>query len=308
VAAAELALMAGADRVEGTLFGNGERTGNVDIVTLAMNLVTQGIDPGLDFSNIRRVVGVSEHCTRMNVPERHPWAGDLVFTAFSGSHQDAIKKGIAAIRQEGDVQWEVPYLPIDPADVGREYEPVIRVNSQSGKGGVAFVMEEDHGFALPRGLQIEFASRVQEIAETTEEEVPAERIFAAFEQEYLEVDGRYAVESHRSVPTADDSSKIALVSTVVVDGRKQEIHGFGNGPIAAFVHALQSECGVDVRVSHYSEHAMGEGEDATAVAYVEATMPDGRAFYGVARHPSIVTASLRAVVCAVNRAVKAGAC
>jgi 2-isopropylmalate synthase len=307
VAATELAMMAGADRVEGTLFGNGERTGNVDIVTLAMNLVTQGIDPGLDFSNIRRVAGVSEHCTRMKVPERHPWAGDLVFTAFSGSHQDAIKKGIAAIRREGDAQWEVPYLPIDPADVGREYEPVIRVNSQSGKGGVAFVMEEDYGFVLPRGLQIEFASLVQEIAETTEEEVPADRIHAAFEQEYLDVGGRFAVESHRSVPTADDSSKIALVSTLIVDGRKQEVHGFGNGPIAAFVHALQSECGVDARVSHYSEHAMGEGEDATAVAYVEVTMPDGRAFFGVGRHPSIVTASLRAVVCAVNRAVKAGA-
>jgi 2-isopropylmalate synthase len=307
VAATELALMAGADRVEGTLFGNGERTGNVDVVTLAMNLVTQGIDPGLDFSNVRHVVDVSEHCTRMKVPERHPWAGDLVFTAFSGSHQDAIKKGIASIRREGDAQWEVPYLPIDPADVGREYEPVIRVNSQSGKAGAAFVMEEDHGFVLPRGLQIEFASVVQEIAETTEEEVPAERIYAAFEQEYLDVNGRYAIESHRSVPTADDSSKIALVSTLVVDGRKQEIHGFGNGPIAAFVHALKSECGVDVRVSHYSEHAMGENEDATAVAYVEVTMPDGRAFYGVGRHPSIVTASLRAVVCAVNRAVKAGA-
>jgi 2-isopropylmalate synthase len=181
------------------------------------------------------------------------------------------------------------------------------VNSQSGKAGAAFVMEEDHGFVLPRGLQIEFASVVQEIAETTEEEVPADRIYAAFEQEYLDVNGRYAVESHRSVPTADDSSKIALVSTLVVEGRKQEIHGFGNGPIAAFVHALKSECGVDVRVSHYSEHAMGENEDATAVAYVEVTMPDGRAFYGVGRHPSIVTASLRAVVCAVNRAVKAGA-
>ena len=306
VAAAELALMAGADRVEGTLFGNGERTGNVDIVTLALNLMTQGVDPGLDFSNIRHVADVSEHCTRMRVHERHPYAGDLVFTAFSGSHQDAIKKGIAASRRAGDERWEVPYLPIDPADVGRAYEPVIRVNSQSGKSGVAFVMEEDYGFALPRGLQIEFASRVQEIAETTEEEVPAERIYAVFEQEYLEVGGRFALESHRSVPSADGSSQIALVATLSDGGRKREVHGFGNGPIAAFVHALQSECDIDVHVTHYSEHAMGEGEDATAVAYVELMMPDGRARFGVARHPSIVTASLLAVVCAVNRALKAG--
>ncbi|MEN8181130.1 MAG: 2-isopropylmalate synthase [Myxococcota bacterium] len=307
VAAAELALMAGADRVEGTLFGHGERTGNVDVVTLALNLMTQGIDPGLDLSNVRHVAGVAEHCTRMAVPPRQPYAGDLVFTAFSGSHQDAIKKGISAIRRAGDEQWEVPYLPIDPADVGREYEPVIRVNSQSGKGGVAFVMEEDHGFVLPRGLQIEFAAVVQEIAETTEEEVPAERIYAAFEQEYLAVDGPFAVEAHRTVPTADDSGKLALVATLRVDGHKREIHGFGNGPIAAFVHALKAECDVDVRVTHYSEHAMGEGEDATAVAYVEATLPGGGVFFGVGRHPSIVTASLRAVLCAVNRAAKASA-
>jgi 2-isopropylmalate synthase len=303
VAAAELALLAGAERVEGTLFGNGERTGNVDVVTLALNLMSQGVDPGLDLSDLRRVARVVEHCTGMAVPPRHPYAGELVFTAFSGSHQDAIRKGLAALRREGGGRWEVPYLPVDPADVGREYEPVIRVNSQSGKGGVAFVLEAECGFSLPRGLQIEFAARVQELAEVTEEEVPAQRLVALFEAEYLTEEGGLALESHRTVPSADPGRQ-ALVARVRAGGETREIHGFGNGPLDAFVDALHRAFGVEVEVSHYSEHALGAGAGASAVAYVEVRTPDGAAVWGVGRDPSLLTASLRAVACAVRRSGK----
>jgi 2-isopropylmalate synthase len=306
VAAAELALMAGADRVEGTLFGNGERTGNVDVVTLALNLMSQGVEPGLDFSSIGHVARVSQHCTRMPVPARHPYAGELVFTAFSGSHQDAIKKGVDAIRRSDSPHWEVPYLPIDPADVGREYEPVVRVNSQSGKGGVAFVLQEDYGFMAPRGLQVELAARVQEIAERTEEEVAPDVIWKTFEAEFLDVPGRFELVRHRTIPPATDDAEQALVAVVKDDGQEREIHGFGVGPIDGFVHALRSEVGVDVHVGHYSEHGLGQGEDAVAVAYVEVATSDGRTWFGVGRHSSIVTATLRAIVAAVNRASKAG--
>jgi 2-isopropylmalate synthase len=302
VAAAELAVMAGAERVEGTLFGNGERTGNVDVVTLALNLFSQGLDPGLDFSDMGHVRRTAEHCTRMPVHARHPYAGELVFTAFSGSHQDAIKKGIDALRREANDLWEVPYLPIDPADVGRHYEPVIRVNSQSGKGGVAFVLQEDYGHVLPRALQIEVSARVQTIAERTEEEVAPDVIWKTFESEYVEVPGPVELVTHRTGPPASGSPEQEVVAGLRVDGEEREIHGLGVGPIDGFVHALRDQCGVDIHVTHYSEHALGEGEDATAVAYVEVMAPDRRAFFGVGRHPNIVTASLQAVVTAVNRA------
>jgi 2-isopropylmalate synthase len=305
VAAAELALLAGAERVEGTLFGNGERTGNVDVVTLALNLLSQGVDPGLDFSDVGRTARIAEHCTRMPVPARQPYAGELVFTAFSGSHQDAIKKGLAALRRSGSPLWEVPYLPIDPADVGRGYEPVVRVNSQSGKGGVAFVMKEDHGFDLPRGLQIELASMIQAIAERTEEEVPADVIWKAFEAEYLGRRVPFELVRQRSVGVAEgasaSSAEQGLVATLRVDGEEREIHGFGNGPIDAFLDALRSAFGVEARLTHYSEHALGSGADAVAVAYVELATPGGASAFGVGRHPSIVTASLEAVLGAVNR-------
>jgi 2-isopropylmalate synthase len=309
VAAAELALLAGAERVEGTLFGNGERTGNVDVVTLALNLLSQGVDPGLDFSDVGRTARIAEHCTRMPVPARQPYAGELVFTAFSGSHQDAIKKGLAALRRSGSPLWEVPYLPIDPADVGRGYEPVVRVNSQSGKGGVAFVMKEDHGFDLPRGLQIELASMIQAIAERTEEEVPADVIWKAFEAEYLGRRVPFELVRQRSVGVAEgasaSSAEQGLVATLRVDGEEREIHGFGNGPIDAFLDALRSAFGVEARLTHYSEHALGSGADAVAVAYVELATPGGASAFGVGRHPSIVTASLEALLGAVNRAAAA---
>jgi 2-isopropylmalate synthase len=311
VAAAELALLAGAERVEGTLFGNGERTGNVDLVTLALNLLSQGVDPGLDFSDVGRTARIAEHCTRMPIPARQPYAGELVFTAFSGSHQDAIKKGLAALRRSKSPLWEVPYLPIDPADVGRGYEPVIRVNSQSGKGGVAFVMKEDHGFDLPRGLQIEFASVIQAIAERTEEEVSADVIWKAFEAEYLGRRAPFELVKHRSVGVAEEatggSAEQGLVATLRVEGEEREIQGFGNGPIDAFLDAVRTAFSIDARLTHYSEHALGSGADAPAVAYVELVTPDGGSTFGVGQHPSIVTASLEAVVCAVNRAARAEA-
>jgi 2-isopropylmalate synthase len=261
------------------------------------------VDPGLDFSDVGRTARIAEHCTRMPVPARQPYAGELVFTAFSGSHQDAIKKGLAALRRSRSPLWEVPYLPIDPADVGRGYEPVVRVNSQSGKGGVAFVMKEDHGYDLPRGLQIEFASVIQAIAERTEEEVPADVIWKTFEGEYMGRRQPLELVRHRSVAAGEGAgaAEQGLVATLRVDGEEREVQGFGNGPIDAFLDALRSTFGVEARLTHYSEHALGSGADAAAVAYVELTTPDGGSAFGVGRHPSIVTASLEAVLCAVNR-------
>jgi 2-isopropylmalate synthase len=299
VAAAELAQLAGAERVEGTLFGNGERTGNVDLVTLALNLLTQGIDPGLDLSDLDEVVRVAEYCNRLPVHPRHPYAGELVYTAFSGSHQDAIKKGLAARRASGDPRWEVPYLPIDPADVGRSYEAVIRINSQSGKGGVAYVMEQDHGMRLPRGLQIELSQRIQEITDAREEEVPSPRLWEIFETEYLG-EGTLDLVDHRMLPGGAPDE--AVVEATVRDaGALRSIRGSGTGPIDAFVHALRDGCGIEVHVRDYSEHAVGGGEDALAVAYVEVAAADGATRFGVGRHRSIVAASLEAVVSAVNR-------
>ncbi len=298
VAAAELAVMAGADRVEGTLFGNGERTGNVDVVTLAMNLFSQGVDPELDVGDIDALAAVAEHCNRLPVHPRHPYAGTLVYTAFSGSHQDAINKGLAARRASDDEVWEVPYLPIDPADVGRSYEAVIRVNSQSGKGGIAYLLERDYGFALPRALQVEFSAIVQRRTEETGGELAPGEIFAAFQREYLD-DAVDAIVEHRL--TARASGDCGIEATVVIGGARRRIAGHGNGPIDAFTAALRDATGADVRVVDYHEHALGSGADATAVAYVEVAVGGGTHAFGVGRDPNLITASLRAVLGAYRR-------
>ena len=299
VAAAELAVMAGADRVEGTLFGNGERTGNVDVVTLALNLFSQGVDPELNFSDIDAARRTVEHCNRLPVHPRHPYVGDLVYTAFSGSHQDAIKKGFEALGKNYDA-WEVPYLPIDPHHVGRSYEAVIRVNSQSGKGGVAYIMKFDHGFDLPRRLQIEFSSVIQGIVEESGTEIQAAQIWSAFESTYLTPIRPLTLVGHPATTTARDTGRTSLEAAVQVDGVERLVRGSGNGPIAAFVDALGRDGGVMVEVVDYHEHALGEGAGATAVAYVE-TRVAGKTRWGVGIDSNILTASLKAVVSAVNR-------
>jgi 2-isopropylmalate synthase len=298
VAAAELAVMAGADRVEGTLFGNGERTGNVDVVTLAMNLFSQGVDPKLDVSDIDALVAVAEHCNRLPVHPRHPYGGTLVYTAFSGSHQDAINKGLAAQRASRDGIWEVPYLPIDPADVGRSYEAVIRVNSQSGKGGVAYLLERDYGLTLPRALQVEFSAIVQRMTEESGSELTPDVIHRAFQSEY--VDGAAdAIVEHTL--TAGQDGECGIAATVVVAGTPSRIQGTGNGPIDAFTHALREATGADVRVVDYHEHALGAGANAIAVAYVEVAVGNGTHAFGVGCDPNLITASLRAVIGAYRR-------
>ena len=309
VAAAELAVMAGADRVEGCLFGNGERTGNVCLVTLAMNLYSQGIDPQLDFRDIGAVIRTAEYCTALPVHPRHPYAGELVFTAFSGSHQDAIKKGLAAQRAEeakGNTQWEVPYLPIDPADVGRTYEAVIRVNSQSGKGGIAFLLERDYGLSLPRLLQIEFSQVVQAITDESGKELSAADIHAAFQREYIAPAAPLAYVDHRASHGSAHGALEQLTARLVIDGVETLLTGTGNGPVDAFVHALREGVGADIHVLAYHEHATGTGEDATAVAYVQ-LRAGTRPVYGVGLDPNIVTATLRAVVAALNRGTAQGA-
>ena len=307
VAAAELGLLAGADRVEGTLFGNGERTGNVDLVTLGLNLFTQGVDPELDFSDIDALRRTAEYCNRLPVHERHPYVGDLVYTAFSGSHQDAIKKGVAAIsgggtEASGDYeQWEVPYLPIDPAHLGRTYEAVIRVNSQSGKGGVAYVMQAEYGLDLPRRLQIEFSRTIQHLAEDAGTEVTPAAMWAAFEGVYLttpESDDGIAL---RSAEATTNSTISRVTAQLTVGGEPVTVVGEGGGPISAFVHALRDGLGLDLEVVDYSEHAVSAGTDATAAAYVELRAPDGRSHWGVGLDESILTASLKAVVSGANR-------
>ncbi len=306
VAATELAVMAGADRVEGCLFGHGERTGNVCLVTLGMNLFSQGIDPMIDFSDIDEIRRTVEYCTQLPVHPRHPYAGDLVYTAFSGSHQDAIKKGLEALEREAaeagvpvrEHPWEAPYLPIDPHDVGRTYEAVIRVNSQSGKGGVAYVMKAEHKFDLPRRLQIEFSRVVQALTDTDGGEVSSETIWQVFSAEYLATDDRLRLNSVHTSAAAGERDALAV--NVYVDGQPRTLHGQGNGPIAAFVNAL-TEVDVDVRVLDYAEHALSAGGDARAAAYVECAIGD-QVLWGVGVDPNIVTASLRAVLSAVNRA------
>jgi len=299
VAAAELALLAGADRVEGTLFGNGERTGNVDIVTLGLNLLTQGVDPELQLDNLPQLVEMYEFCNRLNVHPRHPYAGDLVFTAFSGSHQDAIKKGLAAREASGDAYWEVPYLPIDPSDVGRTYEAVIRINSQSGKGGVAYVLEQDYGLVLPRNLQVEFSKVIQKITDTSEKELGSAEIRDAFEQEYLLKEPSLRLADPRVEITTRGDERV-LTATVAVDGKARRISGVGNGPIDAFMDALRRDCNIVAEVLEYSEHSVGIGNKAQAIAYVQVSM-NGHKTFGVGRHESILAASVGAVLSAVHR-------
>lgn len=306
VAATELAVMAGAERVEGTLFGNGERTGNVDLITLAMNLFTQGVDPGLDISDVDKLVRVSEYCTQLPVHPRHPYAGELVFTAFSGSHQDAIKKGLAAQKKSNSGVWEVPYLPIDPADVGRTYEAVIRVNSQSGKGGVAYLLEHDYGLVLPRALQIEFSPVVQAVADGTGKELSPADIWGVFEAEYLKGTEPYEVIDYRTLPDREVRGQRNIDATVRVDGIEQGISGTGNGPVDAFLDALSRHSGNDIRLVEYAEHAIGHGADATAAAYIEITVNGGAALFGVGLDTNIVMASLKAIASAVNRAIGKG--
>lgn len=297
IAAAELAIMAGADRVEGTLFGNGERTGNVDLVTLAMNLYTQGVHPGLYFDDINDVVRLAEYCNQLPIHPRHPYAGELVFTAFSGSHQDAIKKGFGAQKKEGI--WEVPYLPIDPQDVGRSYEAVIRINSQSGKGGISYLMERDYGMTMPRRLQIEFSHVIQKVTDDTGRELTAAEIWEAFRQEYMDVTVPFELVDYREGTDAEGNDK--LTATIRDNGEERIIAAQGNGPIDAFVAALSKHTGVELQVADYTEHATNAGANAQAVAYVEMRGPDGSSLFGVARHGNIVTASLHALLNAVNR-------
>lgn len=297
IAAAELALLAGADRVEGTLFGNGERTGNVDVVAMALNMFTAGIDPGLDFSDLPALVDVFETCNQLPVPPRHPYAGELVFTAFSGSHQDAIRKGLSTLQSTGSKMWEVPYLPIDPADVGRQYEPLIRINSQSGKGGLAFILEQSRGYRVPKGMAVAFATVVQKITDQTGKELSATAVCEAFEAEFL---GR-ARYSLRDFTVSHPDAASCVVEATIMDGAQPiVVRGQGTGPIDGFVQGLARTFGVDVKLVEYSEHALSDGADAEAVAYVGLR---GRAqiHYAAGRDRDIVRASFMAALRAVER-------
>jgi len=301
VAAAEFGVMAGADRVEGTLFGNGERTGNVDIINLSMNLFSNGVDPELDISDIDSLRRTAEYCNRLPVHPRHPYVGDLVYTAFSGSHQDAIKKGFEVIDDDYD-QWGVPYLPIDPAHVGRSYEAVIRVNSQSGKGGVAYVMKEEHGFDLPRRLQIEFSKTIQHITENTGTEITATSMWASFTEQYFPEAKRLVLRSHElHTSTTDGEGRTSVAAQLEADGRPVTLIGKGDGPVEALVHALREEWSEEFDVVDYSEHAIGRGADAQAVAYVESMGNNGDIKWGIGIDSNITTASLLAVLSAFER-------
>jgi 2-isopropylmalate synthase len=302
VAAAEFGIMAGADRVEGTLFGNGERTGNVDVVNIAMNMYTQGVDPKLDFGNINEVVRTVEYCNQLPVHPRHPYGGDLVFTAFSGSHQDAIKKGFSALKKSNSELWEIPYLPIDPADLGRNYDAVIRVNSQSGKGGIAYLLEEDYGIELPKLLQVEMSKVVQGIADATGKELSSASIFEVFENEYLNAAGDIEFIDHQTTVDPKAPERRKLTAKIKHAGAETVVEGVGTGPIDAYMSALTEKYGLDLKVNDYREHTTGFGADAVAVAYVEMRGNDGEPVFGVGQHANIVTASLRAITSAVNRA------
>lgn len=301
VAAAELGLMAGADRVEGCLLGNGERTGNCDLVTVALNLYTQGVDPQLDLSDIDEVVNTVNYCTQLPVHPRTPYAGDLVFTAFSGSHQDAIKKGMAAQAVRNDGLWEVPYLPIDPADLGRSYEAVIRVNSQSGKGGVAWVLEQDKGLKLPKRLQADFSRHVQAMADRLGRELNAADIWSAFHDAYLpQGKDRYALIDYAETHAPGGGPPRTFVGRVRLDGEERSISGKGNGLLSGLLAALREEGGIDMDVVDYSEHAIGHGADAQAAAYLECSLPDGRRIFGVGIDGDVATATVRAALSAAN--------
>ncbi|MEG3000086.1 MAG: 2-isopropylmalate synthase, partial [Comamonas sp.] len=294
-ATAELALMAGADRLEGCLFGNGERTGNLDVVNVALNMYIQGVNPGLDFSNIDDIRATVEHCNQLPVHPRHPYVGDLVYTSFSGSHQDAIKKAFAAYK-DGDI-WDMPYLPIDPKDLGRSYEAVIRVNSQSGKGGIAYLLESEYGLQLPRRLQIEFSQAVQREMDASGKELTAADLWSLFQREYGL--GEFRTPQYR---LQEDNGVVTLSAALDWEGQRLELEGEGTGPIDAFVQALSNAVGRTVRVLNYSEHAVGEGANAQAIAYVEVRVDDGEVVHGVGKDANIVSASIRAILSGLRRA------
>ena len=305
VAATELGVMAGADRIEGTLFGNGERTGNVDIVTLALNMLTQGVDPHLDFSNINPIMREAEYCNQLPVHPRHPYAGDLVFTAFSGSHQDAIKKGLTELRNSNQELWEVPYLPIDPSDVGRSYEAVIRINSQSGKGGVAYLLEKDHGLSMPRRLQIEFSQVIQKIADESGKEISPSDIWDNFQETYLNSSGRYEFIEHHinSSSNKDGTQSDEITIDLKHNTDVVTIEGCGNGPIDAMIDAIKKSFNLEIKISDYHQHAISSGSDAKAVAYSELILAN-KSVWGVGMHQNTVIAGLLSVISGLNRLSK----
>ncbi|MGR6468771.1 2-isopropylmalate synthase [Rhizobium sp. PAMB 3182] len=301
IAATELGLMAGADRVEGTLFGNGERTGNVDIVTLALNMFTQGVDPELDCTDIERIKEVYEYSNQMTIPERHPYVGELVYTAFSGSHQDAINKGMKAIKVANKPFWEVPYLPIDPQDVGRTYEAIIRINSQSGKGGIAYILQQDYGINLPRNLQVEFREDIQRITDEEGKELPSKRIYERFIERYVDQpDARLKFVDHHTYADTAVKGRRVVAAEITDRGETKRIEGHGNGPIDGFINALSAYLGIEMTVEDYSEHSLQHGSNASAICYMEVSYPGGKLF-GVGVNTNIVAASMEAVVSAANR-------
>ena len=302
VAATELGVMAGADRVEGTLFGNGERTGNVDLVTLSLNMLTQGIDPNLDFSNINQIMREAEYCNQLPVHPRHPYAGDLVFTAFSGSHQDAIKKGLTEMRNSNQEIWEVPYLPIDPQDVGRSYEAVIRINSQSGKGGVAYLLEKAHGLSMPRRLQIEFSQVIQKVADDSGKEISPSDVWEKFQSTYLNDSGAYEFIEHNinSHANKDGTQSDEIIIGLKFNSQHISIEGMGNGPIDAMINAVKNHFNMDITISDYHQHAISSGSDAKAVAYSELSL-NGQSMWGVGIHQNTVIAGLQSVISGLNR-------
>jgi 2-isopropylmalate synthase len=313
VASAELALMAGADRVEGTLFGNGERTGNVDIITLALNMYTQGVDPGLDFSNLPAIREMYERTTRMDVHPRHPYAGDLVFTAFSGSHQDAINKGfkyqaakasMVGLSDADRDYWEVPYLPIDPRDIGRTYDAIIRINSQSGKGGVAYVMEQDHGFLLPKEMHREFGPVINVLADKLGRELTSDEILAAFREEYLDRESPLKLRKFEAWSEPGATGAYLCSASLEKHGAIIDLQGKGNGPVDAFVSALRDARIAELEVLHFSEHSLGKGANAQAASYIQARVGNSKPVFGCGVDTNIERATIKAVICAINRAQK----
>ncbi|PKM65627.1 MAG: 2-isopropylmalate synthase [Firmicutes bacterium HGW-Firmicutes-2] len=300
IAATELGLLAGADRVEGTLFGNGERTGNVDILTLALNLFTQGVDPGVKIDEVNKVIEVYERCTGMSVHQRHPYAGELVYTAFSGSHQDAIRKGLKANEKDG-TYWNVPYLPIDPADIGRQYEPIIRINSQSGKGGVAYILEEAFGYKLPKGMHPEISLPVQKMTDQTGKELTALEIKDILFDEFINVEGNIQLESFKSTYQEENDQVVVIEAKVIIDGVGKTIKGQGNGPISAFIHGLQKEGNMNYELISYDEHAIGIGENAEAIAYIQLKNQKGISAFGLGIDRNTSKASIKAIISSINR-------
>lgn len=299
VATAELAVLAGADRVEGTLFGNGERTGNVDMLTMAMNLFSQGIDPDIDFDDINSVIEVYEECTGLYVHQRHPYAGELVYTAFSGSHQDAIRKGLKAYENQDSDIWEVPYLPIDPADLGRSYEPIIRINSQSGKGGVAYILEAAYGFKLPKAMHPEFGTVIKHASDSAGKELMPSEILDLFKATYLDIPSAITLNKYRLETTVN--GELTIEASLTIDNQEQMITSTGNGPISAFFYGVRDHWFNGYTMSNYTEHALGDGADAEAVAYVKVTAPDGSSHFGVGVDSNIDTASMKAIISSLSR-------